>query len=308
MPSDFVSRMRFRAIEWATNAAIQTRLKTDYLVMRLVRALAKAGGEINRVTGYEQIDALKRRVVEREERMATSRAAAREAKQAFETAVERRSASQREVNDLLQRKSLWTEADVGRFTELVRADHALEQTEARARQATEDAEAAVEREFTAFMRAILDRYHEEQVWSDKIRSVSTYGSLAVVAVNLLVFLLAIVIVEPWKRRRLAQTFERKVEELEKEHLRTTTAAVEHLQRRMDVQDELLGQLVATSATQVHYAPLPKDVTEVFEAESGIPESSPFWNLSSETRKMIFALDMAAIFAAATLAALAWIDR
>jgi hypothetical protein len=61
---DFVSRMRIHAREWATSAAIRTRLTTDDLVVRLSRTLAKAGGEINRVTGYEQIDALKHRVVE----------------------------------------------------------------------------------------------------------------------------------------------------------------------------------------------------------------------------------------------------
>ncbi len=60
------------------------------------------------------------------------------------------------------------------------------------------------------MKGILERYHEEQVWSDKIRSVSTYGSLAVLVVNLVVFLGAIVVVEPWKRKRLVLGLEERV--------------------------------------------------------------------------------------------------
>jgi sensitive to high expression protein 9 len=64
-PDDFVARMRFRAREWATDAAIQTRIRTDAFAVRLTRALSQAGGEINRATGYDQVDALKRRVIER---------------------------------------------------------------------------------------------------------------------------------------------------------------------------------------------------------------------------------------------------
>ena len=74
----------------------------------------------------------------------------------------------------------------------------------------------MEREFSELMKVILNRYHEEQVWSDKIRSASTYGQLTVLGLNMLVFLLAIILVEPWKRKRLAQTFERKVDEMKAE--------------------------------------------------------------------------------------------
>lgn len=138
-----------------------------------------------------------------------------------------RSNSQREVNDLLQRKSLWTDTDVGRFTTLVRQDHLYEQEEARAKEAVHETENAVEREFSELMRTILARYHEEQVWSDKIRSASTYGQLAALGLNMLVFVMAIIIVEPWKRRRLAQTFEKKVEQLSLENeARVSTSMVE----------------------------------------------------------------------------------
>jgi sensitive to high expression protein 9 len=247
--------------------------------------------------------------------MSATRAAARDAKTAFETAVQQRSASQKEVNDLLQRKAFWVDADVGRFTELVRQDHALEQAEARARQAVQDAEAAVEREFTAFMRAILDRYHEEQVWSDKIRSVSTYGSLAVVAANLFVFLLAILVVEPWKRRRLAQTFESKVDELEREHLAVTTTAVERLETRMAEQDEILAQVLA--ATTAATKPASEEELEEFLAlvQQKSPESElvdtvseSFWPFSRhETRKIFWALNLAVALAGAAVAALTILD-
>ena len=145
----------------------------------------------------------------------------------------RRSNSQREVNELLQRKHTWTDADVGKFTMLVREDHTYEQAEARAKEAAKVADADVERELRELLRSILARYHEEQIWSDKIRSASTYGSMAALALNLLVFIMATLIVEPWKRRKLAYTFEKKVEELSDETMGLLERELLHLGTRLD---------------------------------------------------------------------------
>jgi sensitive to high expression protein 9 len=172
---------------------------------------------------------------------------------AYEEAVQKRSDSQREVNSLLERKSTWSDADVSRFTVLVRQDYALEQEEARAKGAVGQTEDEVEREFSALMRGILARYHEEQVWSDKIRSVSTYGQLAVLGVNVLVFVLAIVLVEPWKRRRLMQAFERKVQEMEAANLDAVSKGLDALQSRLEKQDEMI---LARFAAGVSSAPPP----------------------------------------------------
>jgi len=137
---------------------------------------------------------------------------------------------------------------VSRFTALVRQDHGLEQEEARAKAAVARTEDEVERGFSALMRGILARYHEEQVWSDKIRSASTYGQLAVLGVNVLVFVLAIVLVEPWKRRRLTQAFERKVQEMEAANLDTVTKGFETLRGRLEEQDRILARIADVSTT------------------------------------------------------------
>ena len=199
-----------------------------------------------------------------EARILAERNAARAAKEAYETAVLQRSKSQREVNDLLQRKSQWTDEDVLRFTKLVREDHTREHEEARAKMAAHMAEDGVEREFGELMRVILSRYHEEQAWSDKIRSAATYGQLAALALNLAVFVLAIVLVEPWKRRRLAQTFERKVEEM---GARTELAFEERtseLKGRLDEQAKALATLLET----VHLANQ-VDVSELVEIQRSL---------------------------------------
>jgi sensitive to high expression protein 9 len=188
-----------------------------------------------------------------EERIQTTRQAAKQAKLAYEQAVIRRAESQREVNELLQRKSYWSDADLARFTNIVRQDHSHEQEESRAKAAVDDAESAVEREFTQLLRSILARYHEEQVWSDKIRSMSTYGSLAALGLNLLVFILAILIVEPWKRRRLAQTFEAKIEEMSVENATKLEESLKEIGGKFVEQEHLLsdilGEIVASKGMQ-----------------------------------------------------------
>lgn len=74
------------------------------------------------------------------------------------------------MNDLLQRKNNWLESDVLRFTELVRQDHVNEQRERDSKIDVTREEEGVERKIGEMMQAILRRYHEEQVWSDKVRS------------------------------------------------------------------------------------------------------------------------------------------
>ncbi|KAG9106064.1 sensitivity to high expression protein she9, partial [Ceratobasidium sp. 392] len=108
----------------------------------------------------------------------------------------------------------------------------------------DQAESAVDTEFGALMRAILDRYHEEQVWSDKIRSVSTYGSLAALIANMVVFVLAIVLVEPWKRKRLAETFERRIVEMGEEMREVVGGGMRGLEEQFEKQEGVLRKLAA----------------------------------------------------------------
>ncbi|KAJ7075833.1 Mdm33 family-domain-containing protein [Mycena belliarum] len=234
-PSDLKDRLR----KWTGHTAITVRSRADEFTATTKSTLSQLGFQLNRMTGYEEIEALKRRVVEQESRITEARNAARRSKTAYDAAVAQRSNSQREINDLLQRKSNWNQADIARFTKLVPQDHSFEQEEARARAAVHDAEEAVEHEFSELMRTILARYHEEQVWSDKIRSASTYGSLAALGLNLLVFVVAIVFVEPWKRRRLAMTFEKKIEEMGLENKAVVEESMRAIGRQLEAQAQLL---------------------------------------------------------------------
>lgn len=164
--------------------------------------------------------------------IAKFRVVAARAKEAYDQAVTARSASQRDLNSLLERKNSWTDADISNFTQLVRSDHNLNHAVTSSKEALKKAEFAVDKAFTALLESILHRYHEEQVWSDKIRSVSTYGSLIVLIINLVVFLGAIAIVEPWKRRRLVRGLEERVKGMVEDVEHTVTGEFEEVKSNM----------------------------------------------------------------------------
>ena len=137
----------------------------------------------------------------------------RSAKEDYQSAINRRSASQREVNELLQRKHAWSSTDLERFTQLYRSDHTNEQAEAHAQERLAQAERTADEAQAQLARSILARYHEEQIWSDKIRRASTWGTWGLVGFNVLLFIVVQLGLEPWKRKRLVAGFEEKVREV-----------------------------------------------------------------------------------------------
>ena len=100
---------------------------------------------------------------------------------------------------------------------MYRSDHANEQEESAAQETLALAERTAEEASAKLTASILGRYHEEQIWSDKIRRASTWGTWGLMGVNVLLFLVFQVGVEPWRRKRLVKGFEDKVmEALERE--------------------------------------------------------------------------------------------
>jgi sensitive to high expression protein 9 len=171
-----------------------------------------ASRRLNDLTGYTGIEALKNSITEQESLVATRKAAVQSCRAAYAAAVATRSTTQREVNDLLHRKAAWSPSDLERFTTLYRSDHASEAAEAKCATALAEAESQYEEASNALSKSILARYHEEQIWSDKIRQMSTWGTWGLMGLNVLLFIVFQVLVEPWRRRRLVRGFEEKVQE------------------------------------------------------------------------------------------------
>ncbi|KAJ5832804.1 hypothetical protein N7474_001115 [Penicillium riverlandense] len=186
-----------------------------------------AGQRLNDLTGYSGIEALKKEIQFQESRLRDARAQVKKAKEDYAAAINSRSASQREVNELLQRKHSWSPTDLERFTLLYRNDHANEVLESTTQEALSKAEREAEEAAALLSKGILSRYHEEQVWSDKIRRMSTWGTWGLMGMNILLFLIFQIAVEPWRRKRLVRGFEDKViEAMEKQKALDQGAPVE----------------------------------------------------------------------------------
>jgi len=280
--------------QWSEIARINGQARFAAWTNAAEQQFTLLGSKLNQLTGYGIVEELKRQVVEQgmpdtrdlillihiffqETRIDAARTASRQAKAAYENAVTERSKCQREVNDLLQRKSSWSDSDVVRFTNLVRQDHLNEQAEAKAKVEASQSDQAIEQEFQSLTRAILNRYHEEQVWSDKIRSASTYGSLVALGLNLAVFVLAVIVVEPYKRKKMAQTFENRIETLSLE----TREMVEKIASRVDEhlvrQETLLAPLAAVN-----------DRSESTNLKEGLSTSNHSASMSIDNREIMSA--------------------
>ncbi|KAH8808886.1 mitochondrion biogenesis protein-like protein [Xylogone sp. PMI_703] len=189
-------------------SAVTKRL--THLMDNLQGNIFIASQRLNDLTGYSGIEALKVRITALEQHVQECREAVRAARARYKTTVAERAASQREVTALLARKDTWTPVDLERFTSLYRSDHGNEQAVQESSQKLAEAEREAEHSAAQLSSAILSRYHEEQIWSDKIRRMSTWGTWGLMGVNILLFLVFQLGFEPWRRRRLVNGFEEKV--------------------------------------------------------------------------------------------------
>jgi hypothetical protein len=98
-----------------------------------------------------------------------------------------------------------------RFTELYRAEMRLEGEERQAKTANEELEAAVDKAHTRLIGMMRERYQEEQLWSDKIRRLASFGSFGLMAFNLALFILLQTVIEPRKRQKFIAEFEKLVQ-------------------------------------------------------------------------------------------------
>ena len=80
--------------------------------------------------------------------------------------------------------------------------------------------------------------HEEQIWSDKIRKISTYGTLLLLVINLLSFFALHLLFEPRKRRKLVAAFEKEtvvfIEDIKKQQFEQMKLLENQLSEKLDV--------------------------------------------------------------------------
>lgn len=173
---------------------------------RLQTRLLTASQTLNDITGYSSIESIKLANAHLEAEVPLAQQRLKAARHNYKSLTNHRASTQREVTTLLARKDTWSPTDLERFTTLYRSDHELEAKVAEAAAELTEAESEESRLGAQLNAGILRRYHEEQIWSDRIRRASTWGTWGLMGFNLVLFIVLQFVAEPWKRQRLVKGF------------------------------------------------------------------------------------------------------
>jgi sensitive to high expression protein 9 len=174
------------------------------LMDKTMASLTLASQRINNYTGtdYSAIEALRREITEQEQLVKARYAAVQASKTALDEAQEMRTTSATELVALLERKHSWTASDLEKYMSLVRSEHANDRAVQTAKDAVLAAEQSLEESRIRLEKRERAQYHEEQIWSDTIRRNSTWVTMGLMGLNIGILLFNLVVIEPWRRRRL----------------------------------------------------------------------------------------------------------
>lgn len=210
--------------------------KLEFYFDSLQETIFTATRALNDVTGYSSIQRLRNSIDLLEKSTEENRIELRNLKDKYAEAIEQRTKSQKELNELLQRKSSWSPVDLERFTEIYKDDALNLKKEQELKLEVSARESKQEELGDDLYRAILTRYHEEQIWSDKIRRTSTWGTFILMGVNIFLFLVFQLLLEPWKRRRLTRSFEDKVKKALEDYAVEQNLKLEAMSAKMNLKD------------------------------------------------------------------------
>ena len=87
---------------------------------------------------------------------------------------------------------------------LIRSEHSNELAVQAAKESLKEAERALEEARSKLEKRERAQYHEEQVWSDTIRRNSTWVTIGLMGVNILILLSSVIMIEPWRRKNMVK--------------------------------------------------------------------------------------------------------
>lgn len=161
----------------------------------------------NSITGYSAIEAITANNASLEKSLVEARANMRDARERYQDTSSRQVQTQRDMATLLARKASWMQSDKNQFAELLDLDYKLEREVGDAAKAVAEAEGKEQSLLSEWVTGMSRQYYEHQVYSDRIRRASTWGTWGLMGVNVLLFLTLQFVAEPWKRGRLLNSME-----------------------------------------------------------------------------------------------------
>lgn len=174
------------------------------LVERLSLGSKNVAFLLNKVTGYDVIEHLRSEVALQDTNYRSQRQKLQEISLSHTLTVDTLLSTQKQLSDLLQRKSSWQSVDFSTFTDLLREEHLHDQSLVTLKRQLKEQTELVDLAHESLMNSLRERYQTEQAWSDKIRQLATGGTMILILVNLILFVATQIIWEPKKRRKIVQ--------------------------------------------------------------------------------------------------------
>lgn len=87
---------------------------------------------------------------------------------------------------------------------LIRSEHSNDLAVQAAKESLNEAERALEEARSQLEKRERAQYHEEQIWSDTIRRNSTWVTIGLMGVNMLILLSSVIVIEPWRRKNMVK--------------------------------------------------------------------------------------------------------
>jgi hypothetical protein len=166
--------------------------------------LPQAASLLNTLTGYDTVQTRKDQVLVKDKALSIARTDLSSVKTNYESIMSQRLKTQKEIHSLLQRQGSWTPTDVQRFTDLYKLDLDLEALEVSTKAQYKESSEAFDRAHSDYLTEIRERYIDEQIYSDKIRRVSTWWTMGLISFHLILFVTIQTLVEPRKKASLIQ--------------------------------------------------------------------------------------------------------
>ena len=158
-----------------------TKHKNDELFERVKAFFSETSGE-------NEIYALKQKVNEVSQRFDFATRTVANARSQARTLQDQYEDLQKEHMNLMMRRENWSESDITKFAEVTSNEVKVKRALDEARTSLQKSEEEQEVRQLEYMDAVRMRYHEEQIWQDKWRVISTYGTWILIGLNSIIFI------------------------------------------------------------------------------------------------------------------------
>ena len=142
----------------------------------------------NEKSGWTQVEHLKNAITSLEDGLRAQQDAFKHVRAELDEANSTHRTVQNEISTLAAAKHSWTDVQFKQYQDLLQQERALQQKLVQLQHRSRNAEDGVDLALRDLMEGLRKRFHEEQLWTDRIRQLSMWSTIGILFANSLIFL------------------------------------------------------------------------------------------------------------------------